>query len=138
MKRIKQWFNNHTRAGGASETRIKVLDLTGRKPKKLQPTQAYSRLYYDKKLKPAIADAWAKHILDMPADKLKRPNLRFRNKVIKEMWLEEPEHVQEEVEKYREELSIEEEEEDLDGTEADHDIDAGKQQRRSKASAYQR
>lgn len=138
MKHIKQWFNNHTRAGGASETRVKVLDLMGRKPKKLQSTQAYSRLYYEKKLKSTIADAWAKHILEVPADRLRRPNLRFRNKVIKDMWLQEPADVQEEVEQYREEGFFEEEEMDWGGIEADQNLDAGEQQRRSKAIAFQR
>ena len=106
MQHIKQWFNNHTRGGVASESRIKVLDLTKRKLKKLQPTQAYSRLYYDKKIKSEIAETWAAHLVTTknPEDKLKKgPGLRFRNDVIKKMWGKESAAVKQEVERYREE-----------------------------------
>ncbi|KAH8103713.1 hypothetical protein DFH11DRAFT_1734638, partial [Phellopilus nigrolimitatus] len=67
-KRIRAWFNNHTGTRG-DKTRLQTRNvreslqrmLSGKSPKKkqkLQLTQAYSDIYWEKKLKTIIDDGW--------------------------------------------------------------------------------
>jgi hypothetical protein len=135
-QRIKQWYNNHTRSGGTSETRAKVLDLRGKKSKKLQPTQAYSQLYYETHLKSTIADQWEKHVARHPDDAQKTgPPLNFRNKVIKAMYSQESAEVKAEVERRREEGFSDEE---LEGEVDEEGLSNDERKRRAKAVSYQK
>lgn len=116
---------------------MKVLVLQKKKGKRLQPTQAYSRLYYEEKLKEIIAQRWAGHVA-MQEDgdaKSKGPTLPFRNKVIKELYESESAEVKAEVEKHRDAES--EDEPDVDDFD-DKDIDKEEAQRRAKVTAMQR
>jgi hypothetical protein len=64
FERIKEWFNNHTRVTATGgDTRRKLLDLNKRKKKRLQPVQAFSKLYYKKKLKAIVHSQWRKYWL---------------------------------------------------------------------------
>jgi hypothetical protein len=138
-KRVKQWFNNHSRAhGGELTSRAKVLDLTKKKKKKLQITQAYSALYYDSKLKDIIADRWNDHCASQPGcvegKKVSLPNIAFRNKVIREAYEEETQEVKDEVEAYRNQ-SEESSDDDIEGEEL---LDSEELKRRAAALKFQR
>jgi hypothetical protein len=131
------WFSNHTRSGNVSKSRTKLLVLQKKKQKKLQPTQAYSRLFYEGKLKAIVEQRWTAHIALEPEDatKNKKPTLQFRNKVIKELYDAEPTEIKKEVEAYRDtflvdEMKVEDEDDPL--------IDKEEAQRRAKAIAMQR
>ena len=75
------------------------------------------------------------HRLEDPTEQWRKPNLKFRNDIIKEMWLQEPAAVRAGVEAYREEGSSDEGE---DGAEADENLEAEEQRRRETAFAFQR
>jgi hypothetical protein len=122
----------------SSESCVKVLNLTKKKPKKLQPTQAYSWLYYKKKLKPVIAGWWAAYITENPeADPKKGLTVKFCNDIIKEMWLQELPDVRSEVEKFQDEGFFEEElEEDEDGGEAGDNLVIGAEEQQWQAKAF--
>jgi hypothetical protein len=133
-QRIKQWYSNHTRGATTSETRGKVLVLQKKKARKLQPSQAYSRLFYEDKLKNIIAQRWAAHIA-MQEDgdaKTKGPTLPFRNKVIKELYNAKSTEIKAEVENHRDVESESEPDDD------DEDIDKEEARRRSKITAMQK
>lgn len=136
-QRIKAWYGNHTRGANVSKSR-KVINLQKKKQKKLQPAQAYSRLFYEERLKVIIDKHWVAHIALNPEDSTKnqKPSLQFRNKIIKELYDSESTEIKERVEAYRDEF-LEDEvkaEEDLD----DEEVDKEEAQRRAKASALQR
>jgi hypothetical protein len=135
FQRLKQWYNNHSRTGGSADgLKAKLLDLQGKKSKKLQPTQVYSRLYYETKLKPIIAECWQTHLIANPEDASKSgPPLQFRNKIIRDLYDSETPEIKAEVERRREEGQSEDElEHDGDG------VDEEESQRRAKAFAYQK
>ena len=88
-----------------------MLDLKAKKPKKRQDWQAYSRLYWDRKLKQEVQDEWDAHTKAMSekaaAENVKRPTfpdcppLSFRNKIVQRLFIAESPEVKDEVEKYR-------------------------------------
>ena len=81
-----------------------------------------------------IAQRWMEHRLKDPTEQRRKPNLKFRNDIIKEMWLQEPAAVCAGVEAYREEGSSDEGE---DGAEANENLEAEEQQQREKAFTFQ-
>jgi hypothetical protein len=98
-----------------SAIRNKPLDLTKRPGRKLSSLQAYTRLFYKKKLKAVVDPKWLELIAENPALKRKRgEKLRHRNTVIREVFDVETDEVKEEVEKRRKE-----------GIFSDDDIDDG-------------
>ena len=110
--------------------------------KKLQLTQAYSRLYYTERIKPIILERWALHVENHPEDSDRQgPPLTFRNKVIKELYQQETAEVKAEVERCRNEDRFPEPDSDeSDGdsdTEPDDDVDSEERQRRALALSYQ-
>jgi hypothetical protein len=114
---------------------VKVLKLTGTKARKLQATHAYSALYYESKLKGIISDRWDAHEENDSGKKDTKPPLWFRNKVTKELLEVETDDVKEEVQRYREEGSLDEDDDD------DEDVDERDKEeirRRAKARQYQR
>jgi hypothetical protein len=124
---------------GNSENRTKPLDLLKRQTRKLAPVQAYSRLYYDKKLK-AITDArWEQYITEKPEMQVKKgERLRHRNEVIKELLAAETDEVKAEVEQRREEGIDSDDERDVESEDDGEDISPEEKQRRAKALSFQR
>lgn len=100
--------------------------------------QAYSKLYYDKKLKPVVEEAWEKYLSahpDLPHTKGNK--LRHRNELLQQLLEGESEEVKEEVNRRREEgISAEDIEEELEGDE--EGMDPMERQQHAKALLFQR
>lgn len=141
-QRIKQWFNNHTRASGAKETKAKasLLNLGGRKIRKMPLSYTYSALYYEEKIKPVLGEHWAAHLVEKPGDAIQAinglPPVWFRNKVAKALYENESAEVQEEVQRQHEKRNPSDENQDKDV--AGEDIDEEEAKRRAENMAYQR
>src|SRR5262245_42839065 len=137
LQRIKQWFNNHTRASASSGGRRKLLKLGGTK-KKLRTTQAYQTLYYQEKIKEVVEKRWEIEYKSKPGNESKvkcpAPPLHFRNQITEEMWENESAEVKAKVEEYR---NKSEESDDELGEEADGEVDAEELKRRAKAKHLQ-
>ena len=97
-----------------------VLKLTSKT--RLQPFQAYSRLYYDEKLKPIVDEKYKEHIESVPKAQQKS-RFAFSAALTRELFDAESEEVKNKVEVYRKSQSLlcalkleedEGEEEDLD------------------------
>ena len=122
-----------------SGIRKKPLNLTKRTTRKLSSLQAYTRLYYDKKLKAIVNAKWEQHIAENPdLERKKGEALRHRNATIKEIFDTETDSVKAEVEKRREEGSFSEDEAIEGDGDDDEDVDAIERQRRTKAHDFQR
>jgi hypothetical protein len=137
LQRLRQWFNNHTRASASSGSRRKILKLTGNK-KKLRATQVYQTLYYEEKIKPIVKDRWevewkSKPEYD-PKKKIPAPPLRFRNEVTIELWEAESAEVKAIVEEHR---NKNDDSNDLVDEEPDDEVDAEEHQRRAKVKRIQ-
>jgi hypothetical protein len=118
----------------------KPLNLSKRQTKKLPRVQAYSRLYYEKRLKPITDARWEQYITENPEMKSKKgERLRHRNVVLKELLDAETDDVKAEVERRREE-GIMSGDEDLVESEDDEGdgLDTVEKERRTKASLLQR
>lgn len=77
------------------------------KSKLLQPFQAYSQLYYDKKLKKIIDEEYEKHTGQYPADSAERQSrFIFSTSLTKKLLDEETAKVKAEVETYRKEQAV--------------------------------
>jgi hypothetical protein len=119
----------------STEHRKKPLNLAKRQTKKLSSVQAYTRLYYDKRLR-SITDArWAQYITKNPEMKHKKgEQLRKRNEDLKELLEGESEEVKAEVEKRRVE-GIDTDDEAIESEDDADGIGLAEQQRRAKAIA---
>ena len=136
IQRIKEWYNNRTRTPSSGESRAKVIDLTGKKSRKLHITQAYSRIYYENKLKAIINDRWLTHLKSHPDDASKTgPPLAFRNKIVRELYEAESAEVKAEVVRQRDEGFSDDENEDDEDVE---DGDKAELKRRANAASFQR
>ncbi|KAH8094961.1 hypothetical protein DFH11DRAFT_1555174 [Phellopilus nigrolimitatus] len=113
-KRIRAWFNNHTGTRG-DKTRLQTRNvreslqrmLSGKSPKKkqkLQLTQAYSDIYWEKKLKTIIDDGWK---LERAMDSTlgHKDFIKYMNGRIRELYAAESPEVQAEVEAHRDALT---------------------------------
>jgi hypothetical protein len=108
----------------------------GKKSRKLHITQAYSRLYYEDKLKAIINEHWLTHLKSHPEDASKKGStLAFRNKIVKELYDAEPAEVKAEVKKRRDEGFSDGDDEDGDD---DANVDKVEQKRKAKAVSFQR
>jgi hypothetical protein len=86
-----------------------LLDLSAKKTKKRQDWQAYSRLYWDRKLKEEVQDEWDAHkktMLEKATNENAKPPtfpdsapLPFRNKAVQRLFVAESPEVKDEVEK---------------------------------------
>lgn len=111
-QQLTQWFNNHTRDTTSGEGRTKLLDLSGKKTRKLTLLQAYSKLYYDDKVKETVEKEWEQKVNEFnktrgPDDK-PLSKLPFIKKVTERFWKNEMDDVIAKVERYREEQINEE------------------------------
>jgi len=101
--------------------------------RKLQLTQMYSRLYWEK-IKPVVDERWRENLVLHPeAASEKGTLLAFRNDIIKEMWDDEPEDVRNKVKRRRDEEVAEDAESDEDNA-----ADSEGQRGQAKARSYQR
>jgi len=79
-----------------------MLDLSTKRSRKLSTWQAYSKLYYESKIKDQVQEKWqAKYLSDHPGHDLNSippPPLKFRNEVTKWLYNLEPIDVKNEVE----------------------------------------
>lgn len=106
-QQLKDWFKNHTRASaGVGETKRKLFDWGPKKAKKMPLVQVYSKMFYETRLKDIIQESWnqeylATHPMLSESDKCRIPvpSLKFRNKMTKTLFAEEPRAVQLEVER---------------------------------------
>jgi hypothetical protein len=123
-----------------TENHRKPLNLSKRPTRKLSTVQAYSRLYYEKKLKVVTDARWEQYIAENPEMKTKKgEQLRHRNEVLKELLEAETDDVKAEVEKRREEGITSDDELIESEDDGDNDgIDAVEQERRAKAVAMHR
>lgn len=110
-QRLHQWFNNHTRVSSkASNGRQNLLNLAVKESKRLQLSQAYTRLYWNEKLKKIVDERWEEHKLEIQdedanaATKLpaKAP-IAFRNAIVRALLNEESSEVIEKVKRFRDE-----------------------------------
>jgi hypothetical protein len=138
LQQIKDWFKNHSRASESiSEGQQKILDLSNKKAKKLPLWQAYSKRFYEEKLKEAVQAHWnAKHKTENPDHDEETPiapsPLQFQNEVIRAMYEEESDEVKKEIESYWDKLGIEDMEA-IDNEGVDHE----ENKRRKIAVTYQ-
>ena len=113
IQRLTQWYNNHTRTSSSGEGKKKVLDLGGRKRKMLPDWQAYSRLYYDDRIKATVDREWQEEIRKQNENEgdgttqnllSKVANVRFRAVITQRLFANESPEIKENVEKYRKDL----------------------------------
>jgi hypothetical protein len=111
--------------GGPSDGKRKLLDLSAKRPKLLPAFQAYSKLYYDSRLRPIVEGRWREVYVQKnpdhdPAIPIPPVDLVFRNKLLKNMLDNETAAVKAEVEANRQQTRDDEveigdfEDEDLD------------------------
>lgn len=104
-------MNNHSGGRGRKDgallraTRVNFRELLrGRveqkRRQKLQPTQAYSELYYESKLRTTIVAEWEAKLESEP-DLRSKDALAYRNMRLKQLLEEESDDVKAEVEHYR-------------------------------------
>jgi hypothetical protein len=93
----------------------KVLDLTDKKQKLLPDWQAYSRMFYETKVKDVVMEEWPAErarLLEKKAngEDIKDPPeaapLWFRNKIVRAEFVIETDEVKKEVEAYRQSLPV--------------------------------
>ena len=98
-----------------------MLDLSAKRSRKLSTWQAYSKLYYESKLKDQIQEKWeAKYLSDHPGHdptSIPPPPLPFRNEVTKWLYNLEPLDVRNEVEAERNREVVDDDDEDDAGAE---------------------
>lgn len=90
-------MNNHTRSTSSGKGRPKRLDLTGKKPKRWQPYQAYSRLYYAMRLRSIIAAEYLEYLATVPDGEEPYSQFKHRNRQLRLMLEEETDEVKAEV-----------------------------------------
>jgi hypothetical protein len=105
MQQIKDWLKNHSKSGASSEGKPKLLDLQRKKTRRLPIWQAYSRLYYESKLKEVVEFMWRmKYLKENPdADEDSEPPtmpIPWRNETIAILLEDESAEVKEECKTY--------------------------------------
>jgi hypothetical protein len=132
---LKDWLKNHSRASASSgEGRRSILDLRTRKTRKLSVQQAYSKLFYESKLKKIVQEHWkAAH---PPNEPLPPPTLKFRNSVMQNLFNDEPQDIKDKVNAERDQ-SGQEESIEPDGDDPELDQDEDEVRRIKNARQYQ-
>jgi hypothetical protein len=97
-QRLKQWINNHTRKTSSGEGKSKLLDLSGKAARRWQPYHAYSCLYYDKKLRSIITNAYLEYREGLSDSEEADSLFKFRNRELRAMLEDETSEVKAEVE----------------------------------------
>lgn len=84
--------------------------MTAKKPRLLPAWQAYSILFYDVRLRDEIQGSWeARYIRQNPGcnrDSIPKPDLKWRNRMLRKLLSEESEEVQNEVEQARQSMRL--------------------------------
>lgn len=112
IQRLAQWYNNHSRTSSSGEGKKKILDLGRRKKKMLPDWQAYSRLYYDDRIKATVDREWEDKISkenknegDGTTKNLpKATSVQFRAVITQRLFADESPEIKEKVETYRKDL----------------------------------
>jgi hypothetical protein len=99
LQRVYWWFHNHTRGSSGGTDARNTLKLST-KSRTLQPFQAYSRLYYEIKLKDVINVEFEEHTKTVPKHEQKT-RFVFSTALTKTLYEAETEEVKKEVEVYR-------------------------------------
>lgn len=107
FQRVREWFNNHSRATRGTGTR-KLLNLTAEsKQCMLAPYQAYSRMF-NERLGPIISTEWEVDVAlkrsaeeDETLTKIPPVPINFRNSVLKRLLQAEPPEIHEAIEEWR-------------------------------------
>ena len=94
---MKQWINNHTRKTSSGDGKLKPLDLSGKKKKRWQPYQAYSHLYYKRRLRSIITNAYIEYLVEVPDGEEADSLFKFRNRALRSMLENETSEVKAEV-----------------------------------------
>ena len=94
---MKQWINNHTRKTSSGDGKLKPLDLSGKKKKHWQPYQAYSHLYYKRRLRSIITNAYIEYLVEVPDGEEADSLFKFRNRALRSMLENETSEVKAEV-----------------------------------------
>jgi len=97
--------------------------------------QAYSKLFYESKLKDVVMERWKEEYLSLnpkhdSRNPIPHPELKFRNQVTLDLFEEEPDDVKAQVEAERERSGQEES--------TDEDLEPEEQRRIKTAKQYQR
>ena len=111
---ILQWYNNHThRTSTGDGKRKKILDLRGKRHRKLADWQAYSRLYYNDRIKDVVDREWeakTKAFMKSHAegDESAVPVLTmvFHNKITRRIFAGESAEIKAECEKYHDQEAM--------------------------------
>ena len=74
-----------------------MLDLSGKKAKRWQPYQAYSRLYYTKKLRSIITDRYLEYLAGKPVGEEPDSLFKYRNNQLRILLEDETDEVKVEV-----------------------------------------
>jgi hypothetical protein len=101
---IKVWFNNHGRETSGKTKNANLLDLSKRPKKtKLQSWQAYSRLYFDDRVKSTFYERLKGYEMELEAGTISKmpKRLGVLRKVTTEKLEGESDEVKAEVERYR-------------------------------------
>ncbi|KAI0038714.1 hypothetical protein FA95DRAFT_1578040 [Auriscalpium vulgare] len=89
QKRLKQWFNNHSRGavgGNGAGKRRRVLNLSGKAARKKPAHQIYQQIFWQMCLKAVVEDAWAAYVRELPEGEEKMAEVVFRNKKCRELF----------------------------------------------------
>jgi hypothetical protein len=120
---IKVWFNNHGRKTSGKSKTAKLLDL-GSHPKQkktLQSWQAYSRLYFDDRVKSAFHERLKVYQMEFEAGTISKipKQLGVLRKVTIEKLEGESDEVKAEVERYRQKYHQQEHDDEMPNDSAD-------------------
>ncbi|KAM6491452.1 hypothetical protein JOM56_013021 [Amanita muscaria] len=103
-QRIKNWFNNHTRAWAPGVGSCKVLNLRAAR-KLMQPWQAYQSLYWENELKEKVNAAWITYTAGLQEGmKLDMTKFQLRNAKIQQWYAEVSPDVKLKVEEHRQNM----------------------------------
>lgn len=100
---LRSWFNNKTRAGGSKIIPDLLKFKTPKKNKLRHDFQAYSKLYYEERIKAASEQAWEDALAAFANGEIteKPNNLTIRQDVTKTLFESESKAVKERVKEYR-------------------------------------
>jgi hypothetical protein len=139
---IKTWFNNHGRETSGKSKNAKLLDLGSRpkKTRKLQLWQAYSRLYFDDRVKSTFHERLKVYQMEFEAGTISKmpKRLGVLRKVTIEKLEGESDEVKAEVERYRQQHDDEMPDDSLDTLDSSEEAsnsEAAKEAKEAKRAA---
>jgi hypothetical protein len=107
IQSLYNWFFNHSQGSTSGTGRKKIIDLSGKKKKKLQPFQIYSQLYCESKWKATLDEEYIQYKQTVGDGKIPKRHFIFAMERMRQIFTEESVEVKEEVEAYRKKLEEE-------------------------------